>query len=169
MAAMKKPCRGDACDASRLTIMDTKTQRGNIRRLSPHNGCSQAFDATSALAESRHSCKMRRMTALSKMRSGYGKTLLCFLQLFVVSSLSDTWYFANNNNRHFGFNADERFLPLYQFANEDSKKITHLDSFAQTFLAKCNLAQMISRYMVLVASEQKMLMMRRLNHRKHAA
>ena len=92
--------------------------------------------------------------------NGYGKTLLCFLQLFVVSNRSDTWYFANNNNRHFSFNADERFLPLYQFASEDNKKITHLDSFAETFLAKCNLAQIISRYMVLVASEQKMLMMR---------
>jgi type I restriction enzyme, R subunit len=92
--------------------------------------------------------------------NGYTKTLLCFLQLFIVSNRSDTWYFANNNNRHFSFNADERFLPLYQFAGEDNKKITHLDSFAETFLSKCTLAQMISRYMVLVSSEQKLMMMR---------
>ena len=92
--------------------------------------------------------------------NGYSKTLLCFLQLFIVSNRSDTWYFANNNSRHFSFNADERFLPLYQFASEDNKKITHLDSFAEAFLAKCTLGQMISRYMVLVASEQKLLMMR---------
>ena len=92
--------------------------------------------------------------------NGYTKTLLCFLQLFIVSNRSDTWYFANNNSRHFSFNADERFLPLYQFASEDNKKITHLDSFAEAFLAKCTLGQMISRYMVLVASEQKLLMMR---------
>jgi type I restriction enzyme, R subunit len=92
--------------------------------------------------------------------NGYTKTLLCFLQLFIVSNRSDTWYFANNNNRHFSFNADERFLPLYQFADENNKKITHLDSFAETFLAKCTLAQTISRYMVLVASEQKLMMMR---------
>lgn len=92
--------------------------------------------------------------------NGYGKTLLCFLQLFVVSNRSDTWYFANNNSRHFSFNADERFLPLYQYASEDNKKITHLDQFAEKFLAKCTLGQMISRYMVLVASEQKLLMMR---------
>jgi len=92
--------------------------------------------------------------------NGYSKTLLCFLQLFIVSNRSDTWYFANNNSRHFSFNADERFLPLYQFASEDNKKITHLDSFADAFLAKCTLGQMISRYMVLVASEQKLLMMR---------
>lgn len=92
--------------------------------------------------------------------NGYGKTLLCFLQLFIVSNRSDTWYFANNNSRHFSFNADERFLPLYQFAGEDNKKITHLDSFAETFLAKCALGQTISRYMVLVASEQKLMVMR---------
>lgn len=92
--------------------------------------------------------------------NGYTRTLLCFLQLFIVSNRSDTWYFANNNSRHFSFNADERFLPLYQFAGEDNKKITHLDSFAEAFLAKCTLAQMISRYMVLVASEQKLMMMR---------
>ncbi len=92
--------------------------------------------------------------------NGYTKTLLCFLQLFIVSNRSDTWYFANNNARHFAFNQDERFLPVYQFASEDNKKITHLDSFAETFLAKCTLGQMISRYMVLVASEQKLMMMR---------
>jgi type I restriction enzyme R subunit len=92
--------------------------------------------------------------------NGYTKTLLCFVQLFIVSNRTDTWYFANNNNRHFSFNADERFLPLYQFASPDNTKITHLDSFAENFLAKCALSEMISRYMVLVASEQKLLMMR---------
>ena len=92
--------------------------------------------------------------------NGYTKTLLCFMQLFIVSNRSDTWYFANNNSRHFSFNADERFLPVYQFAAEDNKKITHLDSFAEAFLPKCTLGQMISRYMVLIASEQKLMMMR---------
>jgi len=92
--------------------------------------------------------------------NGYGKTLLCFVQLFIVSNRADTWYFANNNARHFSFNADERFLPVYQLAAEDNKKITHLDAFAEKFLAKCTLGQMVSRYMVLVASEQKLLMMR---------
>jgi type I restriction enzyme R subunit len=92
--------------------------------------------------------------------NGYTKTLLCFVQLFIVSNRSDTWYFANNNSRHFAFNADERFLPVYQFAAEDNKKITHLDSFVDTFLVKCTLGQMISRYMVLIAGEQKLMMMR---------
>jgi len=92
--------------------------------------------------------------------NGYTRTLLCFVQLFIVSNRTDTWYFANNNARHFSFNAEERFLPIYQFASEDNKKITHLDDFAEKFLAKCTLGQMVSRYMVLVASEQRLLMMR---------
>ncbi len=92
--------------------------------------------------------------------NGYTKTLLSFLQLFIVSNRTNTYYFANNNARHFAFNADERFLPIYQFADELNKKITQLDEFADKFLGKCTLGQTISRYMVLVASEQKLLMMR---------
>jgi hypothetical protein len=92
--------------------------------------------------------------------NGYTKTILCFLQLFIVSNRDRTFYFVNNNTRHFAFNAEERFLPVYEFADVDNKKIVHLDSFAETFLVKCTLGQTISRYMVLVASEQKLLMMR---------
>ena len=92
--------------------------------------------------------------------NGYTRTLLCFIQLFIVSNRDATYYFANNNARHFAFNADERFLPIYQYAAPDNSKISGLDAFADAFLPKCTLGQMISKYMVLVASEQKLLMMR---------
>ncbi|WP_337171550.1 type I restriction endonuclease subunit R [Gemmatimonas aurantiaca] len=92
--------------------------------------------------------------------NGYTKTLLCFLQLFIVSNRHRTWYFANNNTRHFAFNADERFLPIYEFADEANKKITHLDDFAARFLGKCALGKTLSRYMVLIQSEQKLMIMR---------
>jgi type I restriction enzyme R subunit len=92
--------------------------------------------------------------------NGYTKTLLCFLQLFIVSNRDRTYYFANNNARHFAFNADERFLPVYEFADEANKKITHLDDFADRFLQKCALGKTISRYMVLIQSEQKLMVMR---------
>ncbi len=92
--------------------------------------------------------------------NGYTHTLLCFMQLFIVSNESNTYYFANNHNQHFSFNADERFLPIYQLANEDNHKIAHLHDFADTFLAKCTLGQMISCYMGLVATEQKLMIMR---------
>lgn len=92
--------------------------------------------------------------------NGYTRTLLCFLQLFIVSNRSDTFYFANNSSRHFSFNAEERFLPIYRLADERNKPVSDLHKFADRFLLKCTLGQMISRYMVLVASEQKLVMMR---------
>ena len=92
--------------------------------------------------------------------NGYARTLLCFMQLFIVSNRDRSYYFANNNARHFAFNADERFLPIYEFADEDNRKITQLDEFAERFLKKCDLARTISRYMVLLAGEQKLMIMR---------
>ncbi|MEA1052257.1 type I restriction endonuclease subunit R [Lamprobacter modestohalophilus] len=92
--------------------------------------------------------------------NGYANTLLCFMQLFIVSNRDQTYYFTNNHSQHFAFNAEERFLPIYRWADVKNRKITHLDDFAEVFLAKCSLAQMISRYMVLVASEQRLLIMR---------
>lgn len=92
--------------------------------------------------------------------NGYGNSLLCYLQLFIVSNREHTWYFANNNPEHFRFDADERFLPVYHYADIENRRIERLEEFTQSFLAKCTLAQTISRYMVLVASEQKMLIMR---------
>ncbi|HRO99830.1 MAG TPA: type I restriction endonuclease subunit R, partial [Flavobacteriales bacterium] len=92
--------------------------------------------------------------------NGYTNSLLCFVQLFIVSNQSNTYYLANNNNTHFSFNADEQYLPVYQLADEKNQKITHLHSFTEKFLSKCTLAEMISKYMVLVASEQKLLVMR---------
>ena len=92
--------------------------------------------------------------------NGYGNSLLCFMQLFIVSNRSNTIYFANNKTQHFQFNAEEQFLPVYQLADESNKKITHLETFTEKFLTKCTLGEMISKYMVLVESEQKLLVMR---------
>lgn len=92
--------------------------------------------------------------------NGYKHTLMCYMQLFIVSNGSRTIYFSNNKNNHFQFNADEQFLPVYELADADNKKINRLDLFAEKFLGKCSLGEMISKYMVLVQSEQKLLVMR---------
>lgn len=92
--------------------------------------------------------------------NGYTNSLLCFMQLFIVSNESNTYYFANNSKEHFCFNADERFLPIYKLADENNKKINHLHDFSQMLLRKCALGQLISKYMVLVASEKKLMIMR---------
>lgn len=92
--------------------------------------------------------------------NGYGNTLMCFMQLFIVSNRSNTFYFTNNKNQHFQFNADEQFLPIYKLADEQNNKISHLEPFTKKFLSKCTLGEMISKYMVLVESEQRILVMR---------
>jgi len=92
--------------------------------------------------------------------NGYGNSLMCYMQMFIVSNRSNTIYFANNKKRHFQFNADEQFLPIYHLADEKNKKIKHLEDFTDRFLKKCTLGEMISKYMVLVETEQKMLIMR---------
>ncbi len=92
--------------------------------------------------------------------NGYTNTLMCYMQLFIVSNGSRTIYFSNNKNQHFQFNADEQFLPVYELADVENKKINNLNHFTEKFLAKCTLGEMISKYMVLVESEQKLLVMR---------
>lgn len=92
--------------------------------------------------------------------NGYTNSLLCFMQIFIVSNESSTYYFSNNPKEHFCFNSDERFLPIYQMAGEDNTKITHLAVFTEKFLPKCTLGQLISRYMVLIVTESKLMIMR---------
>jgi len=92
--------------------------------------------------------------------NSYSNTLLCFMQLFIVSNESKTRYFANNHNKHFKFDADERFLPVYECAREDNSKVNNLYDFSKLFLSKCTLGEMLSRYMVMVESEQKLMIMR---------
>src|SRR5690625_2592192 len=92
--------------------------------------------------------------------NGYGNSLMCYMQLFIVSNRSNTIYFANNKKQHFQFNADEQFLSIYHLADEKNNKIKHLEDFTERFLKKCTLGEMISKYMVLVETEQKLLVMR---------
>lgn len=92
--------------------------------------------------------------------NGYFNTLFAFTQLFIVTNQKQTMYFSNNQPEHFNFNADEQFLPIYHWANDDNQKVNNLHEFADKFLNKCKLGKMISRYMVLVATEQKILIMR---------
>lgn len=92
--------------------------------------------------------------------NGYTNSLLCFMQLFIVSNETKTYYFANNHTEHFCFHADERFLPVYEFADRENRKISNLYEFTASFLPKFALGELISRYIVLMASEQKLIIMR---------
>ena len=93
--------------------------------------------------------------------NGYTNTLMCFMQLFIVSNGgSDTMYFANNNDEHFHFDATNNYLPVYRAADEKNHKIVELFKFSDRILDKVKLGKLISRYMVLVETEKKVLVMR---------
>ena len=93
--------------------------------------------------------------------NGYTNTLMCFMQLFVVSNGgSDTMYFANNNDEHFHFDATNSYLPVYHAAERNNHKIAELFTFSDMMLQKVELGKLISRYMVLVETERKILVMR---------
>lgn len=93
--------------------------------------------------------------------NGYTNTLMCFMQLFIVSNgASDTLYFANNNDEFFHFDATNNYLPVYNAADENNHKIGKLFDFSDLMLEKTTLGRLISRYMVLVETEKKILVMR---------
>ncbi len=56
--------------------------------------------------------------------NGYTNSLMCFMQLFIVSNRSKTFYFANNKNQHFHLMQMNSFYLFMQLADEDNKKIT---------------------------------------------
>ena len=92
--------------------------------------------------------------------NGYEHTLLAFMQLFIVSNEADTFYFANNPKEALTFDEREQFLPVCRWANEQNKKVTNLHEFAREVLYKCALGELVSRYMVLVETERKLIIMR---------
>ena len=92
--------------------------------------------------------------------NGYEHTLLAFMQLFIVSNEADTFYFANNPRKALTFDEKEQFLPICRWADEQNKKVANLHEFAREVLRKCALGELISRYMVLVETERKLLIMR---------
>ena len=92
--------------------------------------------------------------------NGYEHTLLAFMQLFIVSNEADTFYFANNPKKALTFDEKEQFLPVCRWADEQNKKVANLHEFAREVLYKCALGELISRYMVLVEMEEKLIIMR---------
>ncbi|MDO4881207.1 MAG: HsdR family type I site-specific deoxyribonuclease [Capnocytophaga sp.] len=92
--------------------------------------------------------------------SSYSKTLMCFVQIFIISNKNTTRYFANNNTNILNQYMKGGSLPIYQYSDKNNMKIDGLYDFTEKVLAKCEIAKLISRYMVLLAKEEKLLIMR---------
>lgn len=82
--------------------------------------------------------------------SGYG--LFQYVQIFVISNGVNTKYYANNRQ--------QSFKQTFYWADKDNQNIQKLDEFTTTFLEKCQLAKMITKYVVLAEVPQVLLVMR---------
>lgn len=82
------------------------------------------------------------------------KGLFNYVQLFVISNGVNTRYYANNKNTL------KSFKFTFYWTDKNNKKISSLDEFTDTFLEKCHLAKMITKYIVLNHSDESLMVLR---------
>lgn len=80
--------------------------------------------------------------------------LFGYIQIFVVSNGLETKYFANGRlqSMNFGF--------TYYWKDKNNKNIRTLEDFTSDFLEQCNIAKMISKYMILNESSKELMVLR---------
>ncbi len=79
-------------------------------------------------------------------------TLFEYVQVFIISNGVNTKYFANNPKQTF----EQSFF----WTDKENKKITKLSEFADVFLEKCKLSEMIADYIVLAEAKQIPMILR---------
>lgn len=72
---------------------------------------------------------------------GASQALFNYIQIFVISNGVNTKYYANNSK--------QTFKQTYFWADEDNKRITQIEQFANVFLEPCHISKMIAKYTVL--------------------
>ena len=82
------------------------------------------------------------------------KGLFNFIQIFVISNGVESKYFANGRPNEL------KFEFTFYWKDKENNNIYSLEDFTDTFLEKCNLAKMISKYMVLNESSKKLMILR---------
>ncbi len=90
---------------------------------------------------------------IQRYRKHSYKSLYRYIQIFVVSNGVDTKYFANSDG-------DILFSHTFFWSDKENNRITTLCEFGKTFLEKCHMSKMISRYMVLNETDKALMVMR---------
>lgn len=78
--------------------------------------------------------------------------LFDYVQIFVISNGVNTRYFANNPNGGFKF--------TFKWTDLDNVPFNDLDLFANSFLERCSLGKMISKYIVLHEGDKSLMVLR---------
>lgn len=79
--------------------------------------------------------------------------LFRYIQLFVISNKMETRYYANS---------DSKILKSHMFywSDEENKRINRLEQFVGDFLEPCQIAKMISRYMIVNETDKFIMALR---------
>lgn len=80
--------------------------------------------------------------------------LFNYVQLFVISTGVNTKYFSNFGNKK------PDYKQTFFWTDENNKRISKLEDFANTFLEKCHLSKMITKYTVLHDSDKLLMVLR---------
>lgn len=80
--------------------------------------------------------------------------LFNFIQLFVISNGVNTKYFSNFGNKK------PDFKQTFYWTNDNNKRISKLEDFANTFLEKCHVSKMITKYIVLHDTDKILMVLR---------
>lgn len=82
--------------------------------------------------------------------SAYG--LFNYVQLFVISNGMNTKYYANNKKTS--------YKQTFYWSDENNNRVSGLKDFAESFLEKCHLSKMITRYIVLHETDKMLMVLR---------
>ncbi|AZA52055.1 type I restriction endonuclease subunit R [Chryseobacterium sp. G0201] len=80
--------------------------------------------------------------------------LFNFIQLFVISNGVNTKYFSNFGNKK------PDFKQTFYWTDDNNKRISKLEDFANTFLEKCHLSKMVTKYIVLHDTDKMLMVLR---------
>lgn len=95
-----------------------------------------------------------QISRYSKHSFGASLGLFNFVQLFVISNGVNTKYFSNFQ----GHKPD--FKQTFYWTDENNKRISQLADFTNTFLEKCHLSKMITKYIVLHETDKALMVLR---------
>lgn len=85
---------------------------------------------------------------------GSNSGLFNFVQLFVISNGVNTKYYSNFGNKK------PDFKQTFYWTDDENKRISKLEDFANTFLEKCHLSKMITKYIVLHDTDKILMVLR---------
>lgn len=85
-------------------------------------------------------------------RNSFTNTLFEYVQIFIISNGVNTKYFSNNPK--------QSFEQTFYWTDIDNRKITGLYEFAEAFLPKCVVSEMIAEHIVLAESLQMPMVLR---------